>query len=253
MKKVLLVFLCFLFVCLNIQAQQFLGSEISSGITPVSIIKKYKDISHNILAQNKLRKVAVSNVDRNVINKYVNGAVRGENTFLYMNAYLLGILDKYVPAKEISKPLKMRLKYYADNLQSSISHYKLPQNMILYCGIDERHAAVIFPNSEMTVLKKNITDENLELLRKKLSGYTYTDKSFLKTSYDEYYTSRTKYVLEINAPKNLRTVLMENKSPDTQKQVVIAAGYKWKIIDLSREFDKDKNFHYYKIKLKLAL
>ena len=65
-----------------------------------------------------------------IIKKYVFGAERGEDTYLLINCYLRDNLPDYIPKKEITKPLKYRLDYYAKSLSVPISKTKLPQNMI---------------------------------------------------------------------------------------------------------------------------
>ena len=120
-----------LFLCIPVSG---IAQTHTQRISPVYLVKPYKNINHSVIAKNKLKKQAqnMSDGDKSVIRKYVFGAVSGEDTFTLMNAYLRGNLNKYLKQKDINKPLQARMKYYSDNLCKTLTKTELPQNMLLY-------------------------------------------------------------------------------------------------------------------------
>ena len=247
---------CLIFLFILISFMVFLPAEsktisASDNVLAVSKIMPYKDISHRILVLRKMRKQTeqLSEEDKNVIKKYVFGAVKGEDTYLLINCYLRDNLQDYIPKKEITKPLKCRLDYYAKHLGTSVSKAKLPQNMILYRGIDEKGMKSIFKNKNIAnVINKPVTEENLAVLRKNLIGVKYTEKGFLSTSYDKNCAKQTKFMFEVYAPKNLQAVLIEDFGKKNEKEVLINKNTKWEIVDIKISHKNDRYFYNIKIK-----
>ena len=226
------------------------------NISQASIIMRYKDISHNWRAINKMKKQArdLSDEEKAVIKKYVFGAVRGEDTYLLINCHLRGILQDYVPAREITKPLKFRLEYYAKCLNAPIAKIKLPQNMILYRGIDEKGMRYLFPNKNINgIISKQITEDNAEILKKQIAGAIYEEKGFMSTSYDKNAARQTKFMFQVNAPKNLQAVLIEELGKKQEKEVLINMNSKWKVTDVSVGSDSKNKHKYYIITIKYVL
>ena len=228
------------------------GSEVSQ----TSIFMRYKDISRNWRVINKMKTQAqnLTNEEKSVIKKYVFGAVRGEDTYLLINCYLRDILQYYVPAKEITKPLKYRLDYYARSLSVPIAKTKLPQNMILYRGIDEKGMKYLFSDKKIdTIVNKPVNEVNLAELKKHIHGAVYVEKGFMSTSYDINCTRQTKFILEVNAPKNLQAVLMEDLGKKQEKEVIINKGTKWEVTDITIDTSKKTKKDFYRIKIKFLL
>ena len=164
MKKLIVLLLTTLFLCGFVYASNEY-KNLTIGISPAIAVQKYKDISINLKAISKLKNAErkLSQADKEIIQKYVIGAVRGEDTFLLINCNLRDNLGSYIPPKEITKPLKCRLDYYADQLSSVLSKTKLPQNMILYFGVDERDLNTLFKVKNISeITRYTVTDESTE-------------------------------------------------------------------------------------------
>ena len=255
MKKFFVLFVMFVLLC---------GSFVSAAKVPTagddvaqaSIILPYKDISHKWRVINKMKKQAknLSDEEKSVIQKYVFGAVRGEDTYLLINCHLRGILQDYIPAREITKPLKYRLEYYAKCLSTPIAKIKLPQNMILYRGVDEKGMKYLFPNKNINnVIANPVSEANAEILKKQITGEIYTEKGFMSTSYDKNCARQTKFMLEVNAPKNLQAVLIEELGKKQEKEVLINMNTKWKVTNVSISSNKNTKKDYYLITIKYVL
>ena len=255
MKKLLILF----FAVVHMLSFYSYASKIPSAgddVIAASIILPYKDISHKWRVINKMKNQAknLTDEEKSVIQKYVFGAVRGEDTYLLINCYLRNILEDYVPAREITKPLKFRLEYYAKCLSTPIAKVKLPQNMILYRGIDEKGMKYLFPKKNLAnVISKPISENNLELLKKEIVGELYVEKGFMSTSYDKNCARQTKFMFQVNAPKNLQAVLIEDLGKKQEKEVLINKNTKWKVSDVKIDSDKKSKRDYYLITIKYDL
>ena len=257
MKRVLTIVVCIL-LCSFIPSFAATYSQLTDGINEITLIKSYKDVSKNFIVVGKMKRLArnLPQDDKNVISKYVFGAVKGENTYLLMNCYLRGNLHLYIKPKDITKPLKSRMQYYADSMAVSVAKVKLPKNMLLYRGIDEKGMGSIFAEKNIAeCLSKQVSYENTVYLKSKINGYTFTEKGFMSASYDINCAKQNKFIFVIKAPKNLQAVLVDgilqsNQSPT--KEVVINKGYKWKVTDVDFALRNNGN-KYYKITLKLVL
>ena len=255
-NKFIPLLIVMLFAALPLQAQTY--SSLTAGISQISLMKKYKDVSWRKITLNKMKAQTnkLSEDDKKVIKKYVYGAVTGENTYLLMNCYLRGNLKDYISARDITKPLMARMKFYADSLEKTIAKVKLPQNMLLYRGIDEKGMKAIFGtiNSDIaTLVYKPVTDENCETLAKYLHNSKFLEKGFMSTSYDKDCIKKTKFRFEIRAPKNLQAVLIEDLGKPQEKEVIINCGYKWNVVSVSKEYDRQTKDDYYKIVVKMIL
>ena len=255
MKKFLV---CFFMLASLFTPAVFASKVPTAGddISAVSVVMRYKDVSHNWRVLNKMKTQAktLSEEEKSVIKKYVYGAVRGEDTYLLINCHLRNILPQYVPAREITTPLKCRLDYYAKALSTVITKMKLPQNMILYRGIDEKGMKYLFPNKNLAdVISKPVSVENSEKLKQQISGEYYLEKGFMSTSYDKSCARQTKFIFEVNAPKNLQAVLIEDIGKKQEKEVIINKNSKWKVTDVSVGLDKKTKKQYYLITIKYAL
>ena len=252
--KRLIIFLCAVLLCAPVFSVE---NIVSAGVyvSQFSMVKKYKDISHNPIAINKM-KSQVRNLtedEKAVIKKYVFGAVRGEDTYLLINCNLRNTLQHYIPAKEITKPLKCRLDYYANQLSAPVSKGRLPQNIILYRGVDEKGIKLIFADKKINdYVTKPVTEDNLKFLRQKLVNAIYTEKGFMSTSYDINCTKQTKFVFEINAPKNLQAILLEDLGKKAEKEVLINSNSKWEVTDITIAKNKKSEQDFYKIKIKFV-
>ena len=215
--------------------------------------KSYKDISLRYISINKMKKQTerLSAVDKEILSKYIFGAVKGEDTFLLINSHLRGNLKDYIPAKEITKPLGCRLNYYAETLKNSISKVNLPQNTTLYAAIDEKYLKhLLYKYNIADLIQKPVTYENGEKIAQKIVGVKFREKGFLSASYDKNCIDKTKFRLEIKAPKNTHAVLTEDLGEKSKKKVVINSDYDWEIIAVECEYDKDNKKSYYNIIIK---
>lgn len=251
MKK-FIIFLCAIMFCAPVISVE---NIISAGVyvSQFQMKKKYKDVSHNFIAIAKMKEQAknLSEDDKNIIKKYVFGAVRGEDTYLLINCHLRNTLQYYIPKKEITKPLKCRLDFYANQLSKPISRGRLPQNTILYRGIDEKGMKLIFADKKLSdIVNKPVSPENLKQLKQKLVNYTYTEKGFMSTSYDINCAKQTKYILSVNAPKALQAMLIEELGKKEEKEVIINRNSKWKVTDITIDTNKKTKQDFYKINLK---
>ena len=227
-------------------------SNMTTGISQLSLMKKYKNI--NIFSLNKLKQdsLKLTLEDKYVIIKYVLGAVKGENTFLLTNCYLRGNLDKYISKRDINKPLQGRLQFYADSLAKTVSKGRLPQNTLLYYGMEDKEVLTAFSDKGISnLVSSKVNEENLAVLKNKLLNKQYTEKGFMLSSYDKNNINKTKFRLIINAPKNLQAILIDVQTGKENKQVLINAGYKWKITDI--EIQTEGNAQYYILNTKLVL
>ena len=225
---------------------------VSAGVyvSQFSMMKKYKNISW--ISLNKMREQTrnLSEDEKAVIKKYVFGAVRGEDTYLLINCNLRGTLEYYIPKKEITKPLKCRLDFYANQLSAPISKTRLPQNTILYRGVDEKGIKLIFAGKKLDgYFSKPVTEENLTVLKQKLIGAKYIEKGFMSTSYDIDSVKQTKFIFEVNAPKELQAVLMDNLGKKEEKEILINRNSSWEVKDIKIDTNKETKQDYYRIKL----
>ena len=253
MKKVI-IFLCAIFLCAPVFS---VDNIVSAGVyvSQFNLMKKYKDINHNPIAINKMKN-QVKNLtedEKEVIKKYVFGAVRGEDTYLLINCNLRNTLEYYIPKKEITKPLKCRLDYYAEQLSAPISKTRLPQNIILYRGVDEKGIKLIFAGKNIDAeINKPVNDENLSILKQKLINKTFIDKGFMSTSYDINCAKQTKFIFEVNAPKNLQAALIEDLGKKTEKEVLINRNTKWVVSDIKIATGHKTKESFYKISIKFV-
>ena len=253
MKKII-VFLCAILLCAPVFS---VDNIVSAGVyvSSFTMKKKYKDVSHNIIAINKMKEQArnLSQDEKAVIKKYIFGAVRGEDTYLLINCNLRGTLQHYIPKKEITKPLKYRLDYYSNQLSAPISKGRLPQNMILYRGVDEKGMKLIFASKKADVyLNKPVTEENLAILKQKLLRAKYYEKGFMSTSYDKDCAKQTKFIFEVNAPKNLQAILLEDLGKKQEKEVLINRNSSWEVADITIDKSKKTKQDFYKVKIKFV-
>ena len=255
MKKniviIALILLCFISSSI---CTVYAYNPLTAGITQISLLKSYKDISRNFLCINKMNNMAkkLSDDDKNTITKYVFGAVKGENTYLLMNCNLRNNLEQYINPKDITVPLKSRMTYYSDSLSYSISKIKLPQNMILYRGIDEKGVSSIFASQDVKdLIYQPVSQENALKLKSKLIGAKYEEKGFMSTAYDINYAKQTKFIFVVKAPKNLQGVLVDGltASKSSTKEVLVNKGYIWQVTDVTPVINRN----YYKIGIKLVL
>ena len=255
MNKYVLAIILLFFCCLEMFASSNF-SAMNQRISPAVLLKSYKDISSRPFSVNKLKKQAnnLTEKDRSILLKYINGAVKGEDTFLLINGCLRGNLNLYIPKKDITKPLNMRLKLYSDQLSEVISKGRLPQNTLLYYGIDDKTFSSYFNDKSITeILNKNPKEENLKNLKSKLVNKTYTEKGFMLASYDKNYTPKTSVIFCIKAPKNLQALLLDGSTGKKQKQVIIKKGYTWKVTDVKLSYDKNSKKYFYEIITKIVL
>ena len=251
MKKIITLCVLLLFCTSVIGANNY--TSLTAGISQISLMKKYKNV--NLISQGKLKKECIkfTQEDRYVIIKYVMGAVKGENTFLLTNCYLRDNLSKYLSPKDITKPLKCRLQFYADSLAKTVSKTKLPQNTILYYGAEDKEVYSMFATKGVdNIISQSVSEENLAVLKSKLLNKEFTEKGFLLTSYEKNNIKKTKFRFIINAPKNLQAVLIDEIVNQENKQVLINAGYKWKVTNIEIFSDNDKA-RYYTLTIKLVL
>lgn len=251
MKKIIL-FLCVILLCTPVI---YADNIVSAGVyvSQFSMMKKYKDISHNPIAVNKMKSQTknLSEEEKAVIKKYVFGAVRGEDTYLLINCHLRDTLQYYIPKKEITKPLKYRLDFYANQLSAPISKGRLPQNVILYRGVDEKGIKLIFTDKSFGgYVSKPVNEENLNVIKQKLIGKTYIEKGFMSTSYDINCAKQTKFIFQVNAPKGLQALLIEDLGKKEEKEVVINRNSQWKVTDVTIEKNKKTKQDFYKISVK---
>ena len=252
MRKII-IFLCAIMLCSPAISSDTKIFDAGKDVSQASIIMPYKDVSKKWHVINKMKKQTkqLSEEDKSIIKKYVFGAVRGEDTYLLINCNLRGTLQYYIPKKEITTPLKCRLDYYANALSKPISKVKLPQNMILYRGVDEKGIKLIFKGKGIdAIVNKPVNESNLALLKQKLDGAVYEEKGFMSTSYKKDCAKKTKFIFEVNAPKNLQAVLLEDIGKQVEKEVLVNRGTKWEVTDVYIDSDKNSKRSFYVIKIK---
>ena len=256
MKKIFLFFCCVCFMQNIVFANSQSYSELTSGISQAALFKPYKYALKRPLILNKIKKqtYALSEIDRTVIKKYVVGAVKGEDTFSLMNANLNYNLGRYLSQKDITNPLKARLNMYADDLSKTLSKTALPQNILLYYGVDDKELLGLFPGKNLEqYLLQPVSDDNLRSLKSTMSGSEFTESAFMKATYDKNFAAPTKFRFEIKAPKMLRAVVIESITQNGRKEVLINKGYKWKIVDITKAYDSNNKSYYYQFTIKLLL
>lgn len=251
MKKSFLLLVLFFILCIPVFAEKAANQESCSSI--FSFLQPYKEISNKIWEVNKLKseQSKLSKSEKETISKYVFGAVKGEDTFLLINSYYMGTLNKYIPAKEITKPLEYRLEYYAKSLSAIVSKRKLPQSIILYGGLDERDVMANFSDKGIQqALKADVNESNAEILDKKIGNKIYYQKGFMKVYYDSNYVHKSKYRLKMKAPKNMQALLLEGIGKAGAKEVLINKNQEWKITGVETGCDRVTKEKYYLIEVK---
>ena len=251
MKKII-VFLCAILLCAPVFSVE---NIVSAGVyvSQFTMMRKYKEVSWISLNKMKEQTRNLSEDEKAIIKKYVFGAVRGEDTYLLINCHLRGTLEHYIPKKEITKPLKCRLDYYANQLSAPITKTRLPQNTILHRGVDEKGIKLIFADKKLdSYFAKPVTEENLAVLKKKLVGAKYFEKGFMSTSYDKDTVKESKFIFEVNAPKELQAVLMDNLGKKEEKEILINRNSIWEVTDISIDKSKKTKQDFYKIKIKFV-
>ena len=249
------LFLCAFLCSINLCSEVY-ASPTDANVSAISLSMKYKDISYKIRVINKMKAQAkkLSDEEKGVIQKYIYGAVKGEDTFLLINCNLRNTLEYYIPKKEVTKPLKCRLDFYADSLAQPILKTELPQNMILYRGVDEKGMSLIFVDKNIKdVLYKPVNEENLAILRQKLVGTKFEDKGFMSTSYNKNCAKQTKFMFEVCAPKKLKAILLEDLGKRAEKEVLINKDTKWEITEITKEYNKNTKQDCYKLRIKYSL
>ena len=251
MKKRLIILGALLAFCMPAFATDTTAKE--PWYVRFSIFQPYKEINNKIWEVNKLKaeQDKLSKADKDTLSKYVFGAVRGEDTFQLINCYYMGTLSQYIPAKEITKPLKCRLEFYAKALNGVVSKTRLPQSIYLYAGIDERELFANFSDKELQkAFKLPVSEDNALLLGKKLDDKIYKQKGFLKTYYDASYIHKSRYRLRMKAPKGLQAVLLEGIGRAGAKEVLVNKNYEWKITEVENGYDRITKEYYYLITVK---
>ncbi len=251
MKKIFMLGAIFALLFVPASVSNAAKSPLTAGISQTSLLRSYKNLNVNIFALNKTKKQTknLTETDKSIIAKYVYGAVKGENTYLLMNCYLRGNLNLYLKPKDITKPLKSRMEYYSNSLTSTISKVKLPQNTLLYRGIDEKGFCFIFPDTNVKeYASRPVTEETALTLKNKLYNKTFIEKGFMSTAYDINYAKKTKFIFLVKAPKNIQAVLVDGLKENNTKEIIINKGYSWKVTDVKSVENK-----YYLITLKLCL
>lgn len=253
MKKII-IFLCAILLCIPVFS---LDNIVSAGVyvSQMSLIKKYKDVSHNWRVINKMKNQAdsLSKEEKAVLQKYIFGAVKGEDTFLLINCNLRGNLEKFIPKKEVTKPLKCRLDFYSNQLSAPISKTRLPQNMILYRGVDDKGIKLIFADKKLdSYINKPVSEENLKVIKQKLVGAKYEEKGFMSTSYDINCAKQTKFIFEVNAPKYLQAVLLEDLGKKAEKEVLVNRNSRWEVTDVTIDKSKKTKQDFYRVKIKFV-
>ena len=256
MKKILLFFCLTCFMQASVIAETQSYYELTAGISQATLLKPYRNLMKRPLTLNKIKKQAniLSETDKSIIKKYVIGAVKGEDTYLLMNANLNNNLGRYIKQKDITNPLKARLNMYANDLNKTVSKVNLPQNIILYYGVDDKEVLGLFSNQNLEqFVMKPVSDDNLRTLKSALSGIEFTESAFMLASYDKNFVNPTKFRFEIKAPKMLQAAFIENITANGKKEVLINKGYKWKVTDITKSYDANRRMYYYQITLKLLL
>ena len=253
MKKII-IFLCAVLLCAPVFSVE---NIVSAGVyvSQLSMMKKYKEISHSPIVLTKMKNQAknLSEDEKAVIKKYVFGAVRGEDTYLLINCNLRNTLQYYIPKKEITKPLKCRLDYYADQLSAPISKTRVPQNIVLYRGIDEKGMKLIFAQKNINdYIDKPVSEENLKILKSKLVNSVFVEKGFMSTSYDINSVKQTKFVFKVDTPKNMQAVLIEELGKKAEKEVLINRNSKWVIKDITIDTSKKTKQDFYKVEIRFV-
>jgi len=248
MKKII-IFMCAILLCAPVFSVE---NIVSAGayVTQISMMKKYKNISWRTINKMKSQAKSLSEEEQAVVKKYVFGAVRGEDTYLLINCNLRENLDKFIPKKEITKPLKYRLDYYAEQLSAPISKTRLPQNTILYRGVDDKGIKLMFANKKIdNLIDKPVSEENLQIIKQKLVGTKFDEKGFMSTSYDINCAKQTKFIFEVNTPKDMQAILLEDFGKKQEKEVLINRNTRWEITDIKISANKAKeNFYMVNIK-----
>lgn len=247
--------LSIMFFAIQTQADAKTIIDNTLMVSSMSLMKPYKDASLHPILLSKMKKNAnlLSEQDRDIIRKYVFGAVRGEDTFLLINCYLRGNLHDYIPPKEISKPLGCRLGFYAEGLRKSIAKSKIPQNVILYKALPEKDLNCLFSDKNVAeLISAPVSEKNAVLLNNYLHNFKYTDKGFLLTTYDKNSLKSSKFVLELKVPQNVQAVLLDTQDKKDNKEVIINEGYRWEIVNVSQEYNRYSKDPYYNIVVQYA-
>ena len=254
MKKFFLIVLIILLNFQTVFADDIKVPKAGDNVSHISLLKPYKNVSALTLKQMREEARKLSETDKNIITKYVYGAVRGEDTYLLINCYLRGTLEYYIPEKEITKPLKFRLEYYANALTAPVAKAKLPKNIILYRGIDAKGMKLIFKDNNINpILNNPVNTENLAILKKNTINKTFTEKGFMSTSYDIKCIRHTNFIFKIHAPKNLQALLIEDIGKKNEKEVLINKNSEWKVTNIEIQTDSVTKKDVYMITLKYVV
>ena len=77
------------------------------------------------------------------------------------------------------------------------------------------------------------------------------DKGFITAYYDKNHAPKSVFRLQINAPKKLQAVLMDEISGQNNKEILINQGYRWEVTNVQKDYDKKNKQYYYKICVKM--
>ena len=72
----------------------------------------------------------------------------------------------------------------------------------------------------------------------------------MSTSYDINCAKQTKFIFEVNAPKNLQGILLEDMGKKAEKEVLINRNTKWEVTDVTIDQNRKTKQDFYRVKLR---
>ncbi len=194
----------------------------------------FKELSEKSLNESRKQVENLSELEIYSIKKYTNRDICKQ-----INGVLRGDL------KTVSKSIKEHIK----NIENALKKASLPQDTILYRGVDNNFIESEFGKEIAKITKSELNEENLLKLKHFLKGQDWTEKGFMSTSYKKENAYDKSILLKINAPKGINALVIDEISDFEQSESLIIKGYKWRIEKIEIEKKDKKNKWEFTIKL----
>ncbi|MCM1338788.1 MAG: minor capsid protein [Muribaculaceae bacterium] len=222
-------------------------SQDKNEITPEILAQPYEDISQNdeLIQKLKGQTKTLDETTQNSIKKYTTG---WEGEYLQINGVLRNNLKDYEELTGVMTDKKItKVKNWIKDMDTAMDKSLLPQNMKLYRGVNENGLKTIFKNSEIAefIRANEVNEINLAKVKNALQNARYDELGFMSTSYAKTSAYKAKTRFEINAPKNLKGILVEDIGINSEKEMLLQRNTSWIVKDITIEFDVNDRKYYY--------
>lgn len=222
-----------------------------NAITPEILAKPYEDISQNdkLIQELKEHTKTLDDATKKSIQKYTTG---WEGEYLKVNGILRGNLKEYEGLTGVMTEDKIKqAKEWINDIDKAMDKSPLPQNMKLYRGISHDGIKAIFKNDEIAnfIEKNEVNENNLIKIKDTLLNARYDELGYMSTSYAKTSAYKSKTRFTVNAPQNLKGILVEDIGIGDEHEMLLERNTSWKIKDITVDFDVIDRIHYYNFEL----